>query len=639
MAVILSVFQAKKSIGPRVLFSNLSFGLHKGDRVGLVGPNGSGKSSLLKILAGFDDADVGSVVWSQNQKRVYVAQSPRAEYGKTVREFLSTSAELDQKSESYAWELMAKLGSETIDWEVPLQQLSGGEQKKLQLVEAFLQRPDVVLMDEPTNHLDVESIQMLEDFLESVRDITFLIISHDRFFLQNVVQEVMDLDARYKDGYLRIRGGYAEYLEASREMFRAQQVTQDRLENDLRREVEWLRRGAIARLKKQKARQDATYELMDTVDEYSELNRKRTLDIQLKTEDRIPKKLIEIEDLSLKIEEREIINHLNLVISRGSRIGLLGKNGCGKSTLIQALLGKTGDGIKIQGKVSRFDELKYSYFEQQRGALEFDKSLLHNLCPMGDYVHVHGQPMHVRSYLDRFRFRRDQHDLKVKELSGGEQNRLLIAKLMTEKVQLMILDEPTNDLDFETLQSLKKSLMEFDGAVILVSHDRAFMDEVCDQLLYFNPETAEIESYASFFQWTQRDKNIEAKRYKTNEAKKKDSVSNLSESKAQDLDTELNTKNLSLKTNTAFDGDSPGENTSYQAAKPKKKLSYKDQRELDTMEETILEMESRLTDMQRELNLPHVQVDSSKLVQLSTTIAELEAAIENKYKRWQDLSS
>lgn len=604
MSVILSVSQIKKSIGPRVLFSNLSFGLMKGDRVGLVGPNGAGKSTLLKILAGLDTPDQGQVVWSQSQKKVYVSQSPRNDLKKTVREYLSEAGDLDQKAEAYVWELMGKLGSEVLDWESELQSFSGGEQKKLQLVQAFLGRPDVILMDEPTNHLDVESIQMLEEFLESVRDITFLIISHDRLFLQSVVGEVMDLDSRYKDGYLRIRGGYAEYLEASREIFRSQVATQERLENDLRREVEWLRRGAIARLKKQKARQDAAHDLMSTVDQYAQLNRKRDLDIQLKTDDRIPKKLIELEGMSLAIGDRPLISDLSLVISRGSRIGLLGKNGSGKSSFIQAILGRAKPELRVSGKIQKFDELKYSYFEQQRGELNFDLTLLQNLSPMGDYVHVHGQPLHVRSYLDRFRFRRDQHDLKVKELSGGEQNRLLIAKLMTEKVQLMILDEPTNDLDFETLQSLKKSLDEFDGAVILVSHDRAFMDEICDQLLYFNDETQELEMYSSFFQWQNR-KELAA----TTAAKEK------------------------LASPSAIeDFGSLGSRTS------KKKLSYKEQRELDGMEELILNLEGKMTQLQAELARPEVQVDANQLLVLTQTISTLESEIESKYQRWQFLS-
>lgn len=604
MSVILSVSNAMKSIGPRVLFKDLTFGMMKSDRIGLVGPNGSGKSSLLKCLAGEDTLDTGKIIWSGKASRVYVSQSPRNYQGLSIRDFLSDKHDLDTKTESYAWELLSKLGSNSFDWELKFSALSGGEQKKLQIVKAFLHHPDVVLMDEPTNHLDVDSISLLEDFLDSQNEVTVLVISHDRLFLQNVVKEVMDLDARYRDGYLRIKGGYAEYLEASQEMFRAQNVAQERLENDMRRETAWLRRGAIARLKKQKARQDAAHDLIDEVAKLSDLNKKRTIDINLKSDDRIPKKLIEIEDLSLSRGDKKLFEHLNLVISRGSRIGLLGSNGSGKSSFIRAVLGRDTSALKIDsGTIKRFDELKYSYFEQQRELLEFEKTLLQNICPMGDYVHVHGNPLHARSYLDRFRFRRDQHDLKVKELSGGEQNRLLIAKLMTEKVQLMVLDEPTNDLDFETLSSLKKSLTEFDGAVILVSHDRTFMDEVCDQILYFDEANHKLTMYSSFFQW---------------QSGISDSSSNFS-------------------TNGTA---SPLPAVESSGAKPtaKKKLSYKEQKEFDEMESTILGKESQLAHFQNELSLPEVQVNSTRLIEVTKSISQLEAEIENLYSRWQQLS-
>lgn len=605
MSVVLSVSNAMKSIGPRTLFKELTFGMNKGDRVGLVGPNGSGKSSLLRCLAGEDSLDSGNIIWSGRVSRVYVSQSPRAYQGLTIREFLSGKIDLDTKAESYAWELMSKLGSQSFDWEQLFSSLSGGEQKKLQIVKAFLQHPDIVLMDEPTNHLDIDSINLLEEFLESQNEVTVLVISHDRLFLQSVVKEVMDLDARYRDGYLRINGGYAEYLEASTEMFRAQNVAQTRMENDMRRETEWLRRGAIARLKKQKARQDSARELIEDVAQLSELNRKRTIDINLKSDDRIPKKLIEIENLSLSRGDKELFKNLSLVVSRGSRIGLLGSNGSGKSSFIRALLDKPSVGLNVDsGSIKRFDELKYSYFEQQRELLDFEKTLLQNICPMGDYVHVHGQPMHARSYMDRFRFRRDQHDLKVKELSGGEQNRLLIAKLMTEKVQLMVLDEPTNDLDFETLASLKKSLTEFDGAVILVSHDRAFMDEVCDQILYFNEETKKLVMYSSFYQWQLDRWNPSAAINQPVPAEVVTSVSNGGAGKT----------------------------------KSKRKLSYKEQKEFDEMEAVILAKETQLSHFQNELSLPEVQVNSSKLLEVTKSIFQLEAEIETLYARWQELS-
>lgn len=601
MGVILSVHQAQKSIGARVLFKDLSFGLNSGDRVGLVGPNGSGKSTLMKCLAGLDQLDKGQITWAGSTKVAYVPQNPRFSNTQTIREFLSPKHDLDMDEEVMAWELFSKFDVPVYDFEQKYSEFSGGEQKKIQIIQAFIQKPDILLMDEPTNHLDVESIMHLEEFLDAKRDITFFIISHDRLFLQNVVGEVMDLDARYKDGYLRIKGGYAEYLEISREMFRVQNVQQTKLENDLRWETAWLRRGAKARQTKQTARKEAAYALADEVAVLNELNRKKKINLELKSHDHMPQKLLEMDNLSLGRGDRIFFKNLDLIISGKTRLGLLGRNGSGKSTLIKALMGENKEVI-LEGKIKRYDELNVSYFEQQRALLNFNATLLNNICPDGDYVHVQGTPIYGRSYLDRFRFRRDQHDLKVKELSGGEQNRLLIAILMTRKAQLMILDEPTNDLDFETLEVLKQSLINYDGAVILVTHDRTFLDEVCDDILYFPEEASghkELIRFASFLQWQDWKKAPDSVKL---------------------VPMEKTSETAPVKSKSA-------------------KLSFKEQREYETIEAVVLEKESQLTALQKEVEMPEVASDSSKLLILSKNIQELEVEIEKLYARWQELEA
>ncbi len=613
MGVILSVHQAQKSIGARILFKELSFGLNSGDRVGLVGPNGSGKSTLMKCLASLDHIDRGQITWAGSTKVAYVPQNPRFSNSQTIREFLASRGQetnskndLDMDEEVLAWELFSKFDVPVYDFEQKYSEFSGGEQKKIQIIQAFIQKPDILLMDEPTNHLDVESIMQLEEFLEAKRDITFFIISHDRLFLQNVVGEVMDLDARYKDGYLRVKGGYAEYLEISREMFRAQNVQQTKLENDLRWETAWLRRGAKARQTKQTARINSAHALAEEVDLLNELNRKKKINLELKSHDHMPQKLLEMDNLSLGRGDRVFFEHLNLIISGKTRLGLLGRNGSGKSTLIKALMGENDETIKA-GKIKRYEELNVSYFEQQRALLDFNKTLLNNICPDGDYVHVQGTPIYGRSYLDRFRFRRDQHDLKVKELSGGEQNRLLIAILMTRKAQLMILDEPTNDLDFETLEVLKQSLINYDGAVLLVTHDRTFLDEVCDDILYFPEEASghkELIRFASFLQWQDWKKAPE-------------SVKLVPMPKSAQAPV----------------------NPAPLKAKGGPKLSFKEQREYETIEAVVLEKENQLTALQKEVESSEVVSDSSKLLQISKAIHELESEIEKLYARWQELEA
>lgn len=615
MGVVLSVHQAQKSIGARILFKELSFGLNHGDKVGLVGPNGSGKSTLMKCLANLDHIDKGQITWAGSTKVAYVPQNPRFSNTQTIREFLASRGkegkpqhDLDMDEEVLAWELFSKFDVPVYDFDQKYSEFSGGEQKKIQIVQAFIQKPDVLLMDEPTNHLDVESIMQLEEFLDSKRDITFFIISHDRLFLQNVVGEVMDLDARYKDGYLRVKGGYAEYLEISREMFRAQNVQQTKLENDLRWETAWLRRGAKARQTKQNARKEAAYALAEEVDLLNELNRKKKINLELKSHDHMPQKLLEMDNLSLGRGDRVFFEHLNLIISGKTRLGLLGRNGSGKSTLIKALMGDNDETIR-EGKIKRYEELNVSYFEQQRALLDFNKTLLNNICPDGDYVHVQGTPIYGRSYLDRFRFRRDQHDLKVKELSGGEQNRLLIAILMTRKAQLMILDEPTNDLDFETLEVLKQSLINYDGAVLLVTHDRTFLDEVCDDILYFPEEASnhkELIRFASFLQWQDWKKSP-------------DSVKLVPMAKSSEPEA-AKPASSSVKAKVG-------------------KLGFKEQREYETIEAVVLEKENQLTALQKEIETSEVASDSSKLLAISKTISELESEIEKLYARWQELEA
>lgn len=616
MGVILSVHQAEKNIGARILFKELSFGLNSGDRVGLVGPNGSGKSTLMKCLADLDHLNKGKITWAGSTKVAYVPQNPRFTSNQTIREFLASKGgvetskklDLDMDEEVLAWELISKFDVPVYDFDQKYSEFSGGEQKKIQIIQAFIQKPDILLMDEPTNHLDVESIMQLEEFLEGKRDITFFIISHDRLFLQNVVGEVMDLDARYKDGYLRIKGGYAEYLEISREMFRVQNVQQTKLENDLRWETAWLRRGAKARQTKQTARINSAHALQDEVDNLNELNRKKKINLNLKSHDHMPQKLLEMDNLSLGRGDRVFFKNLNLIVSGKTRLGLLGRNGSGKSTLIKALMGEAQEAI-LAGKIKSYEELNVSYFEQQRNLLDFNATLLNNICPEGDYVHVQGTPIYGRSYLDRFRFRRDQHDLKVKELSGGEQNRLLIAILMTRKAQLMILDEPTNDLDFETLEVLKQSLINYDGAVLLVTHDRTFLDEVCDDILYFPEEASghkELIRFASFLQWQD---------WKKNPASVK-----LAPMPAGDKNAEV------AQVTTPVKGKGP-------------KLSFKEQREYETIEAVVAEKESQLTTLQKEIETPEVAVDASQLLKLSKAIQELESEIEKLYARWQELEA
>lgn len=610
---ILSVHKAQKSIGSRTLFEGLSFGLCAGVKTGLVGPNGAGKSTLMRCLAGLDKLDSGSLVWSQNTRLQYVSQSPQFKPNETLGDFLFKNQGLDAEDPELSakmWEFFSRLNLDEYDLEKKMTALSGGGQKKVQIIRAFLTDPQVLLMDEPTNHLDVESIMWLEDFLKSRPSMTYILISHDRLFLQNVVNEMIELNPKYRDGFIRTQGGYAEYKELKAETERAQNVQQQRMQNDVQRETAWLRRGAKARQTKQTARINSAEQMQQDLEILKSLNRSRAVAIEMSTTTRSPKKLIEVENLSLSRPQidRVFFEKLDLLIHRHTRLGLIGKNGSGKSSLIQSLVGEApypGGLTLVTGSVKKYEDLQINQFEQNRSSLLLDKTLLQNICPEGDYVFVKGQPIFGKSYLDKFRFQRNQHDLKVKELSGGEQNRLLIALMMTKNCQLMILDEPTNDLDFETLDSLKTALEEFEGAIILVSHDRAFLDEVCTEILYFptSEEGTELVRFSSFLQWQDwRTESAAQLKKKNKEAQSSNSTSNGGGSK-------------------------------------KSKISFHEQRELDQMEELVLSKETKLIELREQLESPEVVSNSKRLLEVSQSISQLEDEVEKLYIRWQHLES
>lgn len=625
MANALSISKAKKSIGSRELFGDLSFGLDLGARVAIVGPNGAGKSTLLRCLSGTEKIDSGAMVWNANTTRYYVSQSPNINLQEaqvlSLWDYFRRAAPKDEQehfetseSSMRLWELISKINFGESDLSKTCASLSGGGMKKAQIIQALLQKPDFLLMDEPTNHLDVDGIMWLESFLRDQRDLGLVLVSHDRLFLQNTVDEIIEINPTFRDGHLRSRGGYVEYIEARTEYLRAQKVIQQRKENDMRKELTWLRRGAIARLKKQQARQNSAAELISEVDELRSLNRSRQIDMEMKTSGRSPKKLVEFENVTMSRGDRTLISNLNLLIHKNTRLGLLGSNGSGKSTLINQIVAaaqknlpeklkqtvKVDSSLSVKGKISCYDDIQINYFDQSREQLQSEKSVLKNICPEGDYVHVAGSPVFARSYLDRFGFRRDQHDLKVRELSGGEQNRLVLAKLMTKQSQLMILDEPTNDLDFEMLNSLRDTLDQFDGAIILVTHDRAFMDEVCNEILYFSEELQNFElvKFSSFLQW--QDWKIETQAKKNSETKERE-----------------------------------------QAAQQKKsgRLTYKEEREFTTIEESIQTLETTLVQLNQALIQPEVSADPKKLVQLSNEIDDVQKKIEKAFNRWQELEA
>ncbi len=608
MANVISVLDLEKSYGPRTLFRGLSFGLSATEKVGLVGPNGAGKSSLLRLLAKIEEPDKGQVVWTRGLRIGYLPQNPIFNDGSIEEELIPANHAGDPLIQAKAEELISRLGLNTFELkrDHSVQKLSGGQKKRVALARELMKEPDLLMLDEPTNHLDIESLLWLEEFLREQTALTLLTVTHDRLFLQNVADVIIDLDPRYKEGLLRIEGSYADYLEA-RELRLAGQLSQEASRsNDLRHEMQWLRRGAKARQTKQKARQEATYALMDEVKELRTLNRKRNLDIKLGAGDSVPKKLIDAENISKSYGDRILFKDFSLMVRSRSRIALLGQNGRGKTTLIRCLLEQE----KIDsGKISSADKISVNYFEQNRDLLNPKLSLLKNLCPEGDYIHLQGQAVYVKSYLDRFHFRREQHDLALSRLSGGEQARLLIAKMMLNAAPVLVLDEPTNDLDIETLDILRDALVDYSGALLLVTHDRFFMEQVCDTLIAF-PEKEDLvpgetpgtlfrfESYLQWQNW-KMDRKEQARQ-------------------------RLAAENKKSKTH---------------AGGTKNKLSFKEKFELENMEEVILGKEAELSRIQEQINAPDNVSSPSKLQEMTNQMSQLEDKIAELYSRWAELGA
>jgi ATP-binding cassette subfamily F protein uup len=609
MAVLVSVHNLRKSFAARPLFEGITFAVESGERVGLIGPNGAGKSTLLRILAARASADEGSVSFQRGLRVACLEQVPVFRAGATVLESVLEGTEdpHDWECVSRAQEQLSKLaldGEQGVGPESKVELLSGGWQKRVALARELVRRPDLLLLDEPTNHLDVESILWLERMLAQAPFAT-LTITHDRLFLQRAANRILELDRRNAGGLLSVQGDYATYLETKEQVMAAQERREVILKNTLRRETEWLRRGAKARTTKQQARIQRHGELSDEVTELGVRNQQRVARLDFQGAEKNPKRLIEARKISKSYGGRAIFRDLDLLVGPGSRIGLLGPNGCGKSTLIRVLVGREEPD---EGTVIRADGLSVAYFEQDRAALDPALTVIKTICPEGEFVDYRGRKMHVRGYLDRFLFDPGQMDMTVGKLSGGEQSRLLLARLMLREANVLVLDEPTNDLDMATLSVLEECLTEFGGAVILVTHDRYFLDNVAERILGFNafdPASGKVTVFEGLGQWELWHEEQEA----------------LARARAR--------KAEAPKVATGAAG--PG------ASAKKRKLGYMEQREYDSMEANIQKAEAELERLSAESALPENAANAVKQAELAEAMGKAQAEVDRLYARWAEL--
>lgn len=586
--ILLSAHQVEKSFANRVLFKNLSLGIEERERIGFVGPNGAGKSTLLKILAGEVDADDGTISKKKGLRLSFLEQNPTFSSEETILQAILKKTLDPDDATARAYELIARLELVNFGEDFLVSKLSGGWKKRVALARELVSDPDLLFLDEPTNHLDISSILWLEEYLRQAR-FSLLMVTHDRLFLQRVSNRILDLDPRNPNYLLNVNGEYSQYLETKEIELSALQRQEKVEKNRLRRETEWLRRGSIARQAKQSARIEAAHDLKDTVQDLKNKNQNRKVDLSFGEAERSPKKLIEAIQITKSFGSKILFENLDLLITPKTRLGLLGDNGCGKSTLIKVLLGlEAAD----SGSIKRADDIEHAYFEQSRETLKPELSVLKNICPDGDHVSFQGSFVHVRSYLDRFFFTGQKAEIPVKKLSGGEQARLRLAQLMLQESQILVLDEPTNDLDTAMLESLERSLSEYHGAVIIVTHDRYFLDAVANQILAF----PELNKFSGYYQWEEWFKEHGG------------------QAQAPTKKTEA-------------------------AATKKARLSFKDKFELENMEAAISKLENELEKLQKESETPEVLSNHIRLSEIHNLIGKLQSEIEKKYQRWSELEA
>jgi ATP-binding cassette subfamily F protein uup len=601
LSPIVNAQEITKAFGANPLFQNVSFTISDGDRIGLIGPNGSGKSTLLRILAGQVDTDAGEVSFRKRTRLAYVEQDSRFEVGKTVRAVIESALDASGVSGSERGarfaETLGRAGFE--DLEARATELSGGWQKRLAIVEALVQHPDILLLDEPTNHLDLPGITWLEDLLEAA-SFASVIVSHDRYFLENVTTDMVELNRIYPDGSLRVHGNYSEFLEKKEEFLPAQSKRQEALENLVHGEIEWLRRGAKARTRKSKARISKAGELMGELADLNQRTRSTTAQIDFSATDRKTKRLIELQDVARTMgtdeaTSRALFEGLNFILTAGMRVGLVGPNGSGKTTLLRLL---QGDLTPTSGKIRRADWLRIVYFDQTR-TLDPDVTLRRALAPDGDSVVYRDRVIHVAGWAARFLFTGEQLSQPVGRLSGGERARVLIAQLMLQPADILLLDEPTNDLDIPTLEILEESLIDFPGSLVLVTHDRYMLDRVSSIVLGLNGKGG-ADTFADYGQW----EAWQAQRSKSDAA-------------------------VTSQTSAASKSAAP--------VTTKKKLSYLEAREYSIIEQRVEEAEQLVQSKRAELEDPAHAMDATRLISAQAALDAAQEALDTLYARWAEL--
>jgi len=622
---ILSCSDLSKAFKDKILFDSISFGMNEGDKIGIIGKNGAGKSTLLKIIAGLDSPDSGSVVMNNKISLMYLDQNSEFDSYDSVLDFvmkgnpeiyelleehqrlikLPELNEIDGKKlnsinnridnqNSWNYEIEAKkyLGLLGIkDFDAQINELSGGQKKRVALARVLLNRPELLLLDEPTNHLDADTIQWLQDYLQNL-PVSLIFVTHDRYFLDAVSQTILEIKDKKVFTY---QGNYEKYLELKESYERTQNSTLEHKLSRLRSELAWLQKGAKARRTKQKSRVDWIEELRKS----SMKSNERKIKIELgKTF--LGNTIIEAHYIAKSIQGNMLFNNFSYMAKPKDRIGIIGPNGCGKSTLLNLLAGRieTDDGSFEIGS-----SVKIGYFKQEIDDLNDNMTVISSLREIADFIDVGiGRDRYIsaRELLERFLFPAYMHNSYISTLSGGEKRRLALLRLLMSNPNVVMLDEPTNDFDIETLNAIESYFDDFYGVLLIVSHDRAFLDRMVDFIWAF--EGIKIKEYPGNYSYYLEKKEEDAASQRL-----------LSESKQKSI----------IKQNLTD--------------KPKKKLSFNEQREYDTLEAEIDELESRLSELQNAIENSS-NMDYREVEAIANQINELRNLVDSKTERWLELA-
>jgi ATP-binding cassette subfamily F protein uup len=604
---IVNAQRLSKRYGIAPLFRNISFTISPGERLGLIGPNGSGKSTLLEILSGRVQPDSGDVAVRKSTKLSCVSQISEFDPSATVRSVIEAAlakSGMPETDRGYRTEeALHRAGFE--DPEIVTSALSGGWRKRLAIVEAMVEQPDILLLDEPTNHLDLAGIQWLETILENAA-FAYVVVSHDRYFLENVAHQMVELSRTYEDGFLRVNGNYSKFLEAKEEYLHAQGKRQDALANLVHTEIEWLRRGPKARTTKSKSRIDKAHRMIGELAELNSRTRSGTAGIDFSASQRQTKQLIRLDSVTQVLGDRTLFENIDFAITAGMRVGLVGPNGSGKTTLLRLL---RGDIEPSAGQMQKADSLRIVYFDQNR-QLDPEVSLRRALAPDSDSVIYQDRVIHVASWAARFLFANEDLNRPVGKLSGGERARVLIAQLMLQPADVLLLDEPTNDLDIPTLEILEESLLEYRGALVLVTHDRYMLDRVSTMVLGLDGRGA-AERFADYSQWEEWLRSQQVK----NEA----AMAAAAEERAR------------KRPNSTIDQPKP--------VAGKKQLSHAESREAASIENRIPKAEEELQAKRAAMEAPEIASDAARLHEAYSQMQAAQKAVDDLYARWAELES